>query len=137
MRGIWIEILWNSAGQPDKEGWYLDQSLAKEDAIAAAAQQEGYVLWGLTPFLKSQQQNKAELHPLVLNDPLLQRIMVTIAVDADKVSGINTQGAKAFQQYLLDPVTQARIRDFRLPGIDHQIWWPAGRENAGYVLPNL
>jgi hypothetical protein len=35
----------------------------------------------------------------------------------------------------LNPVTQARIRAFRLPGIDEQIWWPAGRNNAGYALP--
>jgi ABC-type tungstate transport system permease subunit len=73
----------------------------------------------------------------VLGDPLLQRIMVSIAVNPDKVSGVNTDGVKAFQQYLLDPITQARIRDFRLPGIDQQIWWPAGRNNAGYVLPKL
>jgi hypothetical protein len=46
-------------------------------------------------------------------------------------------GAEAFQRYLLDPATQVRIRAFRLPGIDQQIWWPAGRNNAGYALPNL
>ena len=63
--------------------------------------------------------------------------MVTVAVDPDKVAGVSVEGAKAFQQYLLNPVTQARIRDFRLPGIDQQIWWPAGRDNADYVLPKL
>ena len=40
----------------------------------------------------------------------------------------------AFQQYLLAPSTQARIRAFRLPGIDQQIWWPAGWNNASAVL---
>jgi len=132
------EFLWNAAGSPEKEGWYIDQEgLQGQDAIARAAQQGGYVLWGLTPFLRTQKQNRLELQPLVLNDPLLQRIMVTVAVDPDKVSGVNVTGAEAFQQYLLDPATQARIRAFRLPGIDQQIWWPAGRNNAGYVLPNL
>jgi tungstate transport system substrate-binding protein len=131
------EILWNSAGRPDKEGWYLDQDWAKQDAIEAAAQQGGYVIWGLTPFLRTQQQHSVDLQPLVLGDPLLQRIMVSIAVDPDKVSEVNTEGVTAFQQYLLDPITQARIRDFRLPGIDQQIWWPAGRNNAGYILPKL
>ena len=131
------EILWNSAGRPDKRGWYLDQGSAKQDAIEAAAQQGGYVLWGLTPFLRTQQQNKVELQPLVLNDSLLQRIMVTVAVDPDEVAGVNVQGAKAFQQYLLDPATQARIRAFRLPGIDQQIWWPAGRNNASAIVPEL
>ena len=131
------EILWNSAGRPAKEGWYLDQGLAKQDAIEAAAQQGGYVFWGLTPFLRTQQEYSVDLQPLVLGDPLLQRIIVSIAVNPDKVAGVNTEGVTAFQQYLLDPSTQARIRDFRLPGIDQQIWWPAGRNNASYVLSEL
>ena len=131
------EIIWNCAGRPDKGGWYVDQGLAELEAIDAAAQQSGYVLWGLTPFLKAQQQNEVELQSLVLNDPLLQRIMVTVAVNPEKVSGVNVEGAKAFEQYLLAPTTQARIRAFRLPGIDQQIWWPAGWHNAGALLSNL
>ena len=131
------EILWNAAGSPEKEGWYSDQGLEGQDAIAEAAQQGGYVLWGLTPFLRTQQQDEVELQPLVLNDPLLQRIMVTVAVNPDKVAGVNVEGVTAFQQYLLAPTTQARIRAFRLPGIDQQIWWSAGRNNAGYALPKL
>ena len=131
------EILWNAAGSPEKGEWYRDEGMQHEAAIAAAAQQGGYVLWGLTPFLRTQQQNKVELQPLVLNDPLLRRIMVTVGVNPDKVSGVNVEGAKAFQHYLLAPSTQARIQAFRLPGIDQQIWWAAGRDNASYALPNL
>ena len=78
-----------------------------------------------------------ELQPFVLNDPLLQRIMVSVVVDSEKAPGANVTGAKALQQYLLDPATQARIRASRLPGIDQQIWWPAGRNNASSVLPKL
>ncbi len=129
------EILWNAAESPEKEGWYSDQGLQGQDAIAEAAQQSGYVFWGLTPFLRTQQQDEVELQPLVLSDPLLQRIMVTVAVNPDKVAGVNVEGVTAFQQYLLAPTTQARIRAFRLPGIDQQIWWPAGRNNASYALP--
>jgi tungstate transport system substrate-binding protein len=131
------EILWKAAGSPEKEGWYSDQGVQGQDAIAKAAQQGGYVLWGLTPFLRTQQQNRVELQPLVLNAPLLRRIIVTVAVNPDKVPGVNVTGAAVFQQYLLDPATQARIQAFRLPGIDQQIWWPAGRDNANYVLPKL
>ena len=131
------EILWNAVGSPEKGEWYRDEGMQHEAAIAAAAQQGGYVLWGLTPFLRAQQQNKVELQPLVLNDPLLRRIMVTVGVNADKVPGTNAEGAKAFQHYLLAPSTQARIQAFRLPGIDQQIWWPASWNNAGAVLPKL
>lgn len=128
------EFLWKAAGSPEKEGWYSDQSVQGQEAIEKAAQQGGYVLWGLTPFLRMQRQNRLDLESLVLSDPLLQRVMVTVAVNPDKVSGVNVTGAEAFQQYLLDPATQARIWAFRLPGIEQQIWWPAGRNNAGYAL---
>ena len=131
------EILWSAAGSPEKEGWYSDQGLEGQGAITEAAQQGGYVLWGLTPFLRTQQQDEVRLQPLVLNDPLLQRIMVAVGVNPEKVARVNVEGVIAFQQYLLAPTTQARIRAFRLPGIDQQIWWPAGRNNASYTLPKL
>ena len=131
------DVLWHGAGRPEKGEWYSDQGLTNRDAIEAAAQQGGYVIWGLTPFLRTEQRYPVELQLLVLGDPLLQRILVSIAVNPDKVSGVNVEGARAFQQYLLAPATQARIQAFRLPGIDQQIFWPAGRNNAGYVLSTL
>ena len=131
------EILWHAAGRPEKGEWYRDEGLKGKKAIETAAQQGGYVIWGLTPFLTAQQGEPVDLHPLVLDDPLLQRILVTVAVNPNKVTGVNVEGVTAFQQYLLAPATQARIRAFRLPGIDQQIWWPAGRNNASSVLPKL
>jgi tungstate transport system substrate-binding protein len=129
------EILWNAAGRPDRAGWYQDTGLRERDAIASAAQQTGYTFWGLTPFLTAQQHGAVDLEPMVLEDPLLRRIMVSVRVTLKHVSGLNTRGAAAFQNYLLEPATQARIRAFRYPGIDQQIWWPAGRDNAGALLP--
>ncbi|MDQ6783169.1 MAG: hypothetical protein M3063_06965, partial [Actinomycetota bacterium] len=65
----------------------------------------------------------------------LQRIMVTIVVNPDKVPGLNEKGATAFQDYLLSVETQAKIRAFRTPGIDQPIFWPAGRNNQTEFLP--
>src|SRR5829696_9889439 len=50
------DVLWEAAGSPAKEGWYSDQGVQGQNAIAKAAQQGGYVLWGLTPFLRTQTQ---------------------------------------------------------------------------------
>jgi ABC-type tungstate transport system permease subunit len=55
--------------------------------------------------------------------------MVSIIVNPKKVAGVNSDGAKAFQEFLLVPATQARIRAFRCPDFDQQAWWPAGRHN--------
>lgn len=129
------DILWNAAGTPDRSGWYQDQGLREHAAVTNAAQQTGYTFWGLSPFLTAQRHGPVALEPMVLEDPLLQRIMVSTRVTAKHVSKVNTRGAAAFQQYLLEPRTQARIRAFRYPGIDQQIWWPAGRDNASAFLP--
>jgi ABC-type tungstate transport system permease subunit len=103
--------------------------------MQAAAQKGGYTIWGVTPFLKFQQQNHVSLEPLVLGDPILQRIMVAIVVNPKTVSGVNEAEAKALQQYLLTPAAQAQIRTFRVPGIDQELWWPAGRNNEDDFLP--
>lgn len=122
-------ILWDAAGQPAKGSWYVDQRVQGGKAMQLAAQKQGYALWGVTPFLKFQQQSPVNLQPLVLGDPILQRLMVAIVVNPQKVPGVNETGARALQQFLLSPAAQAQIRLFRVPGIDQELWWPAGRNN--------
>jgi len=128
------EMLWVAAGEPKREGWYLDTGVRAMEAMRAAADRGGYSLWGMTPFLTAQKQQRLPLRPLVFNDALMQRIMVTVVVNPDKIPGTNVAGAKALQEYLLTPATQARIRAFRYPGIDQPIFWPAGRNNSGANL---
>jgi tungstate transport system substrate-binding protein len=130
------DILWNAAGRPARGAWYIDEGPRQGAAISRAVDRAGYTIWGLTPFLKAQQQTPVALEPLLLNDPLLQRLMVTVVVNAQVVAGVNAPGAVAFEQYLLAPATQARMREVRVPGVDQQIWWPAGRNNEATALPH-
>ena len=71
---------------------------------------------------------------LVTDDPLFQRLMVTVVVQPETIKGVNVEGAKALERFLIAPETQARIRAFRVPGFDGQVWWPAGRNNSGAFL---
>jgi tungstate transport system substrate-binding protein len=123
------EILWKSAGVHEKGSWYLDLKSQGGKAAHDAAQKSAYVLWGLPPFLRLKRQGQINLTPLVTGDSIFQRIMVSIIVNPAKVSGVNAEGAKSFQDYLISPATQARIRAFRYPDFDRQAWWPAGRNN--------
>jgi ABC-type tungstate transport system permease subunit len=91
------------------------------------------------PFVRLQQQRRQQQRPLdlealVVADPMLQRVMVSIVVNPARVRGVDEAGALAFEHYLLDPSTQARIRAFRHHGLTYQTWWPAGRNNAGSEL---
>ncbi len=129
------EILWNGAGRPDRAGWFLDDGTNREDALAVAAAKGGYVLWGITPFERAQKANDRALEPLVYNDPLLQRLMVTIVVRPEKIATVNAEGARALQGYLLAAATQAKMRSIRYPGVEHAVWAPAGRNNRYAILP--
>jgi tungstate transport system substrate-binding protein len=133
------EVLWQAAGKPDRTGWYRNKGLRNQaetkDAIKAAVEEKGYTLWGLVPFLKYVEENpEIEMEALKTDDALFQRLMVTILVRPDKVAGVNADGAKAFERFLIAPETQAQIRAFRVPGFAGQVWWPAGRHNSGPYL---
>jgi tungstate transport system substrate-binding protein len=123
------EILWTSANVHEKGSWHIDLKSEGQKAARDAAEKHAYVLWGLPPFLRLKRQGAIDLAPLVVGDPIFQRIMVSIIVNSKKVDGVNADGAKAFQDFLIAPATQARIRAFRYPDFDQQAWWPAGRHN--------
>ncbi len=123
------EMLWARAGAPAKGDWYVNRHSQGPQAARDAAKEGAYTLWGVPPFVRLKAQGPLELEPLVTADPIFQRIMVAIVVNAKKVSGTDQAGADAFQAFLLKPSTQARIAAFRYAGIDQQVWWPAGRHN--------
>jgi tungstate transport system substrate-binding protein len=123
------DILWYAAGRPPKGEWYLDPKLRNRQAVEAAAKSGAYVLWGIPPFMRLKREGTIDLQPLVVHDPLFERIMVSIVVDDAKVPGVNASAATRLQEYLLAPATQAAVRAFRYPDFDQQVWWPAGRHN--------
>jgi tungstate transport system substrate-binding protein len=133
------EVLWQAAGKPDRAGWYRDKGLRNQaetkDAIRAAVEEQGYTLWGLVPFLIYRKEHpECEMNALMTDDSMFQRLMVSVLVRSDKVSGINANEAKAFERFLIAPETQAQIRAFRISGFAGQVWWPAGRLNSGAFL---
>jgi tungstate transport system substrate-binding protein len=130
-----VEILWHAAGRPDKDGWYFDEGRRKDDAINAASERGAYAFWGLTPFLRLDRANHLKLEPLVLGDPLLQRMLVSVVPRATKLPGVNVEGARALQDHLLSPATQAHIREVRYPGAATCCWSPGGRHNRTAMLP--
>jgi tungstate transport system substrate-binding protein len=130
------EFLWEAAGRPNRDDWYFDEGLQGPEAVRDAATRRGYTLWGLVPFLLFQERSGIEMEASVVDDPLLQRFMACVVVNPDRIKGVNVEGAKALQKYLMTPATQAKIRAFRRPGFPHQMWWPGARNNSGAFLMN-
>jgi tungstate transport system substrate-binding protein len=129
-----VEILWNAAGRPDRGSWFDDAARGKE-AVRYASERGAYTFSGLTPYLRLASREPVQIEPLVLADPLLRRVLVSIIVRSDKVSGVNVEGARSLQSFLLEPSTQARIRDVRYPGTTHGCWVPGGGHNTATMLP--
>ncbi len=133
------DMLWRTAGSPAKSRWQVDLQLRDQTAIETAERRGAYTLWGIVPFVRfleqrRQQGRPAAMEALVLRDPLFQRVMVSVVVNPARIRGVDEAGAVAFERYLMDPSTQARIRAFRHHGLTQQTWWPAGRNNAGSEL---
>lgn len=131
-------VLWEAAGRPAKADWYIEcldgRCLRDQEAVETAASLGAYTLWGLVPFLRLQERTELALETQVIDDPLLHRMMVTVRVNPQRVEGVNFQGATSLERFLIHPATQALVKGFRYPGFDHQIWWPAARNNSGMVL---
>jgi tungstate transport system substrate-binding protein len=123
------DILWEGAGRPDRTGWYFDLGLSEQEAVVTASQNGAYTLWGVDPFVRYVATHPLEEEILCIGDSILQRVMVSVVVNPERVSGVNLEGARALERYLLAPATQARIRAFRYPGFESTVWWPAGPQN--------
>ncbi len=124
-----VEILLEGAGRPDRTGWFFDLGLSADQAVEAASQNGAYTLWGVDPFLRYISTHPLDEEMLCIGDPILQRLMASVVVNPDRVKGVNVEGARALERYLLAPPTQARIRAFRIKGYDAPFWWPGGLQN--------
>jgi tungstate transport system substrate-binding protein len=124
-----VEVLWEGAGRPSRTGWYLDLGLEGPDAMEAASSLGAYTVWGVDPFIRYLQGHPLDLEMLCVDDPLLQRMMVSVVVNPERVPGVNVEGARALERFLLAAATQARIQHFRYPGFDSAFWWPSGLQN--------
>jgi len=131
------QVLWEAAGRPDPAGWYSDAGLRDEAVIQAAERSEAYVLWGTIPFIKLKESTNSRLEMVGLEDAMMQRLMMTVIVNPEKVAGVNVAGAVALQRYLTLSATQGRIRAFRYPGVSQQLFWPSARDNIGTFLSDV
>jgi len=124
-----VDILWEGAGRPDRTGWFYDLGLSDQEAVQAASQNGAYTLWGVDPFVRFIATHSLDEEMLCVGDPMLQRMLASVVVNPERVEGVNVEGARALERYLLAPATQARIRAFRYPGYEPAFWWSAGPQN--------
>jgi tungstate transport system substrate-binding protein len=123
------ELLLAGAGNPPRGAWYVETDQAKGRAMQFADQKGAYTLWGSFPFERFRSKHDTALEVMVWNTPVFHRVMATVVVNPEKVPGVNAEGARALEAYLLSPAAQAAVAAFREEGLGRQTWWPAGRDN--------
>jgi tungstate transport system substrate-binding protein len=127
--GYLTDMLWYMAGSPDKNQWFISSEGSAGQVAQLAEKRQAYFIWGAIPFLKYKQKHGSSLEILISHDSILQRIMCSMVVNPNTISGTTSFGAQQCQAYLVRPETQARIAAVRTTDSDQQLWWPAGRDN--------
>ncbi len=123
------ELLLAGAGNPERGAWYIESPQAKGRAMLLAEEKSAYTIWGSFPFERFTRRRDSSLEVMVWETPMFHRLMAVTVVNPAKVSGVNVEGARALEAYLLSPATQAKVAAFREEGLDRQTWWPAAISN--------
>ena len=106
--------LWSAAGlePPRAASWYAESGQGMGATLTIAAQTSAYTLSDRATWLAVASPD--ELAVLVEGDTALRNVYHVIIVNPERHDGLNTEPARAFRRFLIDPETQAQISAFGL-----------------------
>lgn len=104
--------LWAGAGveTPTGAGWYAEAGQGMSATLTIAAETGAYTLTDRATYLATADRDR--LAVLVEGDEALLNVYHVIVVNPEQHDDLNTEGARAFRAFLLDPATQERISSF-------------------------
>ena len=129
--------LWTKIGVTVKDGaasnpsWYTEASLGMGDLLRVASEKQSYTITDRATYLNNQKT--LSLAVLVQGDPALLNIYHVIQVNPAKFTDvkINTEGAKAFADFMVSPETQKLISQYGVDKFGQPLFFPdAGKTEA-------
>ncbi len=102
--------VWKDMNFEPKGDWYIEAGAGMADTLRMASEKKAYTLTDRGTYLA--QKDKLDLEVLVEGDKILLNIYHVMQVNPEKNDKINGDGAKAFVEFMVDPETQAFIKDF-------------------------
>jgi tungstate transport system substrate-binding protein len=123
------EMLLAGADDPARGPWFELTELSGKELVNHAREKGGYTVLAALGFARMQKKQGAGMEVMLDDPPLLQRVMVIVRVNPERIEGINAEGAQALETYLLSPPTQAAIAAFREPDSGRAMWSSAARHN--------
>lgn len=104
--------LWKAAGitAPKGQPWYLETGQGMGATLTVAREKQGYTVTDRATFLTFA--GRADLPILLEGDAALLNVYHVIVPNPAKLSKTNTDGGRAFKNFLIAPETQKLIGDF-------------------------
>jgi len=120
--------IWKAAGiNPEGQKWYQQTGLGMGQTLNVAAEKKGYILADRGTWLSLQQ--KLGLAILKEGDPILLNVYHVIQVNPAKWPKVNTDGAKAFSDFMVSAETQGIVKTFGVEKYGGALFFPdAGKK---------
>jgi tungstate transport system substrate-binding protein len=114
--------IWTAVGLTPSGDWYTEAGSGMGDTLNIANEREAYTISDRGTFLSLR--DRLDLGVLVEGDPALLNIYHVILTNPDNGVNIDTAGAEAFLDYLLQPSTQEFIGTFGVEEFGEPLFTP-------------
>lgn len=106
------QMLWRRAGlrPPAGGSWYIESGQGMAETLQMADQKRAYTLTDRATYLVWR--DRVQLVPMVEGDPILYNVYHVMEVNPRNAPRVNTAGARALADFLVDPETQRLIGEF-------------------------
>jgi tungstate transport system substrate-binding protein len=123
--------LWKQAGVEPKGAWYIESGQGMGQTLGIADDRRAYTLTDRATYLAFSK--RVNLPILVEKDRHLLNIYSVMEVNPANGPRINTNGGKAFAEFILSPGTQAVIKTFGVAKYGQPLFVPiAGKTDADF-----
>ncbi|MBC7325898.1 MAG: substrate-binding domain-containing protein [Moorella sp. (in: Bacteria)] len=121
--------LWQAAGIEPAGKWYQEAGSGMGQTLSIASEKGGYTLTDRATYLSLKKNLQLEI--MVEGDKTLLNIYHVMQVNPEKFPGqkINSEGAKAFVEFMIAPETQKIIGEFGRDKFGQSLFFPdAGKD---------
>jgi tungstate transport system substrate-binding protein len=118
------QLLWKRLGGAAPHGapWYVESGQGMAATLQMADQKRAYTLVDRATYLAWR--DKVQLAPMVEGDSLLYNPYHVMEVNPRNAPRVNTAGAKAFADFMIDPATQVLIGKFGFSRFGQSLFVP-------------
>lgn len=119
--------IWGKTGVKPAGTWYQETGTGMGPTLNLAAEKDGYTLTDRATYLA--QKKNLDLEIMVEGDKDLLNIYHVMQVNAEKFSKVNTEGGKAFVEFMVAQTTQKTIESFGMDKYEQSLFIPdAGKK---------